>query len=157
MTPPPAAPAQHVCIGCGACCERYRIAFHWSETTACEGGQVSVELTEPLRRHEVAMRGTAGPKPVCIALIGTPGIDRRCGIHGRHPSCCREVQVGDRQCLDARAARGLPELDPAALTLARLNAPPTGRPVRDCDPDAASNDPKADPPIVPPTDSPRAA
>ncbi len=98
------------CIGCGACCRSYRVAFHWSETTACPEGTVPLELTEPLRPHEVAMRGTSRRAPHCIALIGRFGVDARCAIHGRHPSCCRAVQVGADQCLRARARHGLPGL-----------------------------------------------
>ncbi len=156
MTAPDRQPP-HVCIGCGACCTHYRVAFHWSETTACDGGWVPVELTAPLRQHEVVMRGTASAPVHCIALTGTVGQDRRCGIHGRHPSCCREVQVGDRQCRAARAAEGMPALDDAMITLARLTMTPAGRALRDGAVAPASNDPDVDPPIDPPTDTPRAA
>ncbi len=86
----------------------YRVAFHWSETTACEGGRVPVTLTEPLRLHEVAMRGTNARSIRCTALAGTLGVDAQCSIHGAHPSCCREVAVGGDQCQRARAQHGLP-------------------------------------------------
>lgn len=119
---------RHVCIGCAACCRSYRVAFHWSETTAYPGGQVPAELTESLRLHEVAMRGTSSHHPRCIALTGEPGIDQRCGIHGRHPACCREVQVGDDQCLRARAAHRLPTLSIDEIARARADTPAAGRP-----------------------------
>ncbi len=100
----------NACIGCGVCCASYRVSFHWSETTLHEHGWVPHELTEPLRRHEVAMRGTSSRSPRCIALAGTPGVDARCSIHGRHPSCCRAVAPGDDQCVRARVRHGLPPL-----------------------------------------------
>ena len=90
---------------------QYRVSFHWMETTAHPFGTVPVELTVPLRRHEVAMRGTDSASPYCIALAGVPKVDAYCAIHGNHPSCCREVAVGSEQCLKARRAHGMPDLD----------------------------------------------
>ena len=116
----------NACIGCGVCCATYRIAFHWSETTAWPGGTVPVELTETLRLHEVAMRGTSRRTPRCIALAGTPGIDAACAIHGRHPSCCREVAMGSDQCVRARQLHGLPALDTATISAAYADPNPPG-------------------------------
>ncbi len=98
------------CIGCGACCASYRVAFHWSETTDCASGVVPTALVEPLRRHEVAMRGTSAVAPRCVALQGGVGTDARCGIHGRHPTPCRALQPGEAQCRRARERHGLPAL-----------------------------------------------
>ncbi len=114
----------NLCIGCGSCCTRYRVAFHWSETTAFPGGTVPHELTEPLRLHEVAMRGTSAARPHCVALIGEPGVDRRCGIHGAHPSVCREVAVGSDQCNRARVAAGLEPADATQVEAAYADASP---------------------------------
>lgn len=99
------------CLGCGVCCMQYRVSFHWMETTAHPLGTVPVELTAPLRRHEVVMKGTDSPSPYCIALAGVPKVSVYCAIHGNHPSCCREVAVGSDQCLRARRAHGLPDPD----------------------------------------------
>lgn len=119
----------NACIGCGVCCASYRVSFHWSETTLHEFGRVPFELTEPLRRHEVAMRGTAGGEPRCIALVGRPGVDARCAIHGRHPSCCREVAPGDDQCVRARLRHGLPALDAREILESAADPDPPGRPL----------------------------
>jgi Fe-S-cluster containining protein len=99
---------ENPCIGCGVCCTQYRVAFHWSETTSHPLGTVPQELTEPLRRHEVVMKGTDAARPRCIALAGRPTVDAHCSIHGRHPSVCRAVEVGSDQCLRARKAWGMP-------------------------------------------------
>ena len=119
----------NACIGCGVCCASYRIAFHWSETTACETGTVPVELTETLRLHEVAMKGTSSNTPRCIALAGTPGIDATCSIHGRHPGFCREVALGSDQCNRARVRHGLPPLDASAIASAYDDANPPAAPL----------------------------
>lgn len=117
----------NVCIGCGVCCMSYRVAFHWSETTDHPDGRVPVALTEPLRRHEVVMRGTASSPVHCIALTGTVGIDARCAIHGTHPGCCQAVVVGADQCQRARAMHGLPAVTPAQVLQAYASdAPPAG-------------------------------
>ncbi len=119
----------NACIGCGVCCASYRIAFHWSETTACETGTVPVELTETLRLHEVAMKGTSSNTPYCIALAGTPGVDAACSIHGQHPSCCREVALGSDQCTRARVRHGLPPLDTRAIASAYGDPNPPATPL----------------------------
>ncbi|MEZ5657442.1 MAG: YkgJ family cysteine cluster protein [Burkholderiaceae bacterium] len=110
----------NACLTCGVCCMSYRVAFHWSETTDHPYGRVPVELTEPLRRHEVVMRGTAHAPIRCIALTGMPGQRVSCAIHGTHPECCREVALGDDQCTRARQMHGLPALQP--LLIARAYA-----------------------------------
>lgn len=119
----------NACIGCGVCCAFYRVSMHWSETTAHELGVVPVELTEPLRRHEVAMKGTSSATPRCIALAGTPGLDARCSIHGRHPGSCREVALGSDQCTRARLAHGLAALDAAAIEHSYDDPNPPGVPL----------------------------
>jgi hypothetical protein len=109
----------HPCLSCGACCATYRVALHWSEADPALGGTVPVELTEPLRRHELAMRGTSAGRPRCVALEAEIGVRSRCGIHPRRPSACREVQASwesgapSPQCDRARLAHGLAPLTPA--------------------------------------------
>ncbi|MEZ5650161.1 MAG: YkgJ family cysteine cluster protein [Burkholderiaceae bacterium] len=117
------------CLSCGVCCMSYRVAFHWSETTAHPYGRVPVELTEPLRRHEVVMRGTMNPPVRCIALTGTPGEAVSCAIHGTHPECCREVALGEDQCRRAREMHGLPPLRPLAIARAYACVDPPALPL----------------------------
>ena len=122
------AAISNICLGCGVCCMSYHIAFHWSETTAFEGGLVPVALTEPLRIHEVAMRGTNASSVRCIALAGTPGVDAQCSIHGAHPSCCREVAVGGDQCQRARLKHGLPPVAVNEVVAAYASSNPPAAP-----------------------------
>src|SRR5690606_14089013 len=49
------------------------------------------DMVEPLRWHEVAMRGTSCARPRCVALRGTIGVDGHCGISPQRPSVCRAV------------------------------------------------------------------
>lgn len=106
----------HPCLSCGACCAFYRVSFHWSEADPALGGQVPAELTELLRTHERAMRGTSQAQPRCIALDADIGRYSRCTIHDRRPSVCAQVpaslEFGERsaQCDKARLAHGLPLL-----------------------------------------------
>ena len=109
----------HPCLSCGACCAYFRVSFHWSEADPEQGGQVPIALTEPLRNHERAMRGTSQAHPRCIALDARIGEYSRCSIHDRRPSVCAQVPASwefgqaSAQCDKARLAHGLPALTPA--------------------------------------------
>lgn len=106
----------HPCLTCGACCAVFRVSLHWSEADPEQGGRVPVELTEPLRTHERAMRGTSQANPRCIALDARIGEYSRCTIHDRRPLVCAQVaaslEFGERstQCDRARQAHGLAPL-----------------------------------------------
>ncbi|HTM70893.1 MAG TPA: YkgJ family cysteine cluster protein [Luteimonas sp.] len=110
---------RHPCLACGACCAHFRVALHWSEADPALGGTVPPELTEPLRRHERAMKGTSQGAPRCIALDAEIGVRSRCTIHPRRPSACRDVAASwefgapSPQCDRARIAHGLAPLTPA--------------------------------------------
>lgn len=104
---------------CGACCATFRVSLHWSEAEPSLGGRVPRELTEPVRAHELAMRGTSQARPRCIALDADIGQYSRCTIHQRRPAACALVAASwefgapSDQCDRARAAHGLPRLRPA--------------------------------------------
>jgi hypothetical protein len=106
----------HPCLACGACCAHYRVAFHWSEAEPALGGAVPPELAARLDPHRLAMRGTDGKRPRCVALEGEVGRAVRCGIYARRPSVCREVvpawETGEPspQCDKARLAHGMAPL-----------------------------------------------
>ena len=106
------------CIGCGACCAFFRVAFHWSETDPALGGIVPGELTAKLDPHRVAMQGTDQAAPRCVALVGDIGGTIGCSIYAQRPSVCRELQpawlegVPSPQCDRARIAHGLAPLTP---------------------------------------------
>lgn len=105
----------HPCLHCGACCAHFRVAFHWLEADPEHGGQVPAELTEPLDRHRLAMRGTQSRQPRCVALAGPVGA-ARCAIYERRPGPCRALQptgqdgLPSPQCDRARHAHGLAPL-----------------------------------------------
>lgn len=108
----------HPCLSCGACCARFRVAFHWSETDAHPHGVVPSDLTQPLDPHRVAMRGTYAGAIRCTALRGEVGADAHCGIYAQRPSPCRELKpawedgTASPQCDKARAAYGMEPLSP---------------------------------------------
>jgi Fe-S-cluster containining protein len=110
--------SMHPCLTCGACCAYFRVSFHWSEADPALGGPVPFELTEPLRAHERAMRGTNQAQPRCVALDAEIGKYSRCTIHDRRPSVCAlvpaswEFGAASAQCDKARIAHGLPALTP---------------------------------------------
>jgi hypothetical protein len=109
----------HPCLSCGACCAAFRVSLHWSEAEPTLGGRVPVELTEPVRTHELAMRGTSQAQPRCVALDADIGRVSRCTIHAQRPSACAAVPASwefgaaSAQCDRARLAHGLPALTPA--------------------------------------------
>ncbi|WP_133819988.1 YkgJ family cysteine cluster protein [Tahibacter aquaticus] len=110
----------HPCQRCGACCARFRVAFHWSETTAFSAQGMPLELTEPLDAHRVSMRGTDCRQPHCINLAGRVGSEVSCREYARRPSPCRDLAAAwehgqpSPQCDRARAAYGLAPLTPAS-------------------------------------------
>jgi Predicted Fe-S-cluster oxidoreductase len=110
----------HPCLRCGACCAYFRVSLHWSEAAPELGGQVPPELTEALRLHERVMLGTSQAKPRCVALEAEIGTHSRCTIHARRPAACAalaaswEYGEASAQCDRARAAHGLPALQPSA-------------------------------------------
>lgn len=108
----------HPCLTCGACCTRYRVAFHWLESDAARPDGVPLVLTEPLDGHRLCMRGTRHEPVRCVALDARIGEHSRCTIHARRPSVCREVAASwesgqpSPQCDRARLAHGLAPLTP---------------------------------------------
>src|SRR5690242_7732 len=122
----------HPCLSCGACCAAFRVSLHWSEADPALGGRVPVELTEPVRTHELAMRGTSRANPRCIALDADIGRSSRCTIHARRPSTCRAVVpawesgAASEQCDRARRMHGLPAL--AAEDWSDVETPTVSRP-----------------------------
>ena len=109
-------------MSCGACCAFFRVSLHWSEAEPALGGRVPAELTEPVRAHERAMRGTAQANPRCVALDADIGRYSRCTIHDRRPAACAlmpaswEFGEAGAQCDKARMAHGLPALTPEDWT-----------------------------------------
>jgi Fe-S-cluster containining protein len=108
------------CLSCGACCAFFRASFHWLDTDAAPEGLVPAELTVPVTKHLVAMRGSDRKPPRCIALEGSIGISVKCSIYEKRASPCRDFQASwvdgnhNERCDRSRAAHGLPPLAPPA-------------------------------------------
>ncbi len=116
------------CLSCGACCAHFRVSFHWSEAEPFLGGRTPAELTVKVAPHRLAMAGTASTKPRCTALEGRIGRAVCCSIYDRRPSPCREFEaswhngVPSERCDRARAAHGLPPLNPPRTRSPRRRA-----------------------------------
>jgi len=106
------------CLSCGACCAYYRASFYWTESSDAAPGGVPEEMTEKLNDFRLAMKGTGGSSPRCIALNGFIGRAVACSIYERRASVCREFEPSwknnhaNPRCDKARAAWGLPALTP---------------------------------------------
>jgi Fe-S-cluster containining protein len=99
--------SENPCLSCGACCMTYRVSFYWADADA--RGLPSA-LTEQVNAHYSCMAGTNAKAPRCAALQAEPGGRYACSVYGQRPEPCREVQIGDDKCLQARARHALPAL-----------------------------------------------
>ncbi len=103
------------CLDCGACCAKYRVSFHWSETLA-ESNRVPIEMTTIVNAHQLAMSGTDQALVRCVALKGEVGCSVNCEIYSHRPSACRDFNPYDSdgnpnaRCVSARAHYGLEPL-----------------------------------------------
>lgn len=111
------------CRRCGACCAAFRVSFYWAEAEAVGLPSTLIEQIGP---WYACMAGSNGPSPHCRALQGEVGHRVSCSVYGQRPSPCRELQVGDARCSDARHRHGLPALsDATTIDL----SPTSGQPV----------------------------
>ena len=95
------------CLDCGACCASYRVSFYWAEA---EENGIDDSMVEALTPVYSCLRGTNQSNPHCQALVGEVGKLVKCNMYAQRPSPCREVQVGDDKCQQARARHGLAAL-----------------------------------------------
>lgn len=106
------------CQRCGACCAYFRVSFYWAESVPFLDGRVPAELTEQINSYRLAMKGTLAAPARCVALDGAIGDGVSCSIYPDRPSPCRELEpwdeygLPDEKCSRARAAHGLPPLEP---------------------------------------------
>ncbi|MFM8863911.1 MAG: YkgJ family cysteine cluster protein [Limnohabitans sp.] len=96
------------CTRCGACCASFRVSFYWAEA---EARGLPGHVYEPLTPVLACMKGTNSKHPRCMALSGEVGKQVKCTVYEHRTSPCHEVEVGDRQCLKARARHGLAHLE----------------------------------------------
>ena len=111
---------KHPCIGCGACCASFRVAFDWRAADSATVGHVPSRLTESLDINTSCMKGTAHKhKPQCKALNGKIGLDAHCSIYELRPSPCRRFsasyEFGEQElrCDFARRRHGIAPLTKA--------------------------------------------
>ena len=105
------------CLNCGACCSHFRVSFFWGECSSA-GGTVPDELVAQITPSRVAMIGTDRKPTRCTSLAGEVGSAVACTIYDQRSSTCREFEASwengehNPDCDKARAAHGLPPLDP---------------------------------------------
>ena len=95
------------CRSCGACCNAFRVSFHWSEASELSPYRVPENMIEQVTPHVACMAGTHARAPRCAAHEGTVGRSSGCSIYEFRPSPCREVNPGDEKCLRARQLCGV--------------------------------------------------
>jgi len=104
----------HPCIGCGACCAFYRVAFYWREAEPDGLWKVPLERTVDLDSMQRCMKGTeVKHHPKCVSLTGRIGKNAHCSTYENRPSPCRnfiasyEDGTHNPRCDEARKAHGL--------------------------------------------------
>jgi hypothetical protein len=100
-------PVDNPCLDCGACCKSFRVSFYWAEGP---GRGLPDHLTEQVTPHLACMKGTNTRRPHCAALGKGDAGPMACGVYQQRPSPCRELEIGDAKCRQARAVHGMPEL-----------------------------------------------
>ena len=108
----------YLCDQCGACCRGHLIVEAdiidvLREPRLIEADPYYSRLTpaEALAALEEPGRGlmiACGIDRPCRFL----GTDNRCAIYPTRPNGCVAMEAGDEQCQEARAAAGLPKLEP---------------------------------------------
>ena len=100
------------CDGCGACCEvvtepPFYSVFHETGEDAWERLKADrPDLVAALVADDRARRASGGP------FFGTPCVwfdatTRRCRHYEYRPLACREFEVGEQDCRDARRRAGV--------------------------------------------------
>lgn len=102
--------AEDICMSCGACCQTYRVSFHWKEAETLD---IPEDLIEPVNNIFVCLAGTNLASPRCNMLDGKVGEKVKCNMYEKRPSPCHEVKVGDDKCNRARLRHGLPPITPS--------------------------------------------
>jgi len=104
----------HPCIGCGACCAFFRVAFYWREAEPDGLWKVPLERTVDLDSMQRCMKGTeVKHHPKCVSLTGRIGKNAHCSTYENRPSPCHnfiasyEDGTHNPRCDEARKAHGL--------------------------------------------------
>ena len=79
------------CVSCGACCAYFRVSF--PKPGPGDRAGVPADLTEPIDKTRVCMKGTNREDPRCAALKGEIGVEVQCGIYMHRPAPCRRFGI----------------------------------------------------------------
>ncbi|MBK9322046.1 MAG: YkgJ family cysteine cluster protein [Bdellovibrionaceae bacterium] len=104
----------HPCLGCGACCAHFRVAFYWRESEPDGVWKVPPEHVTELDSVHRCMKGTeVKHNPKCVGLTGRIGKNAHCTIYENRPTPCRtfiasyEDGKHNPRCDEARRSHGL--------------------------------------------------
>lgn len=119
--PIPGAIALFDCRSCGACCHAREGTILISESDLVRwkrGGRhdILAQLTEG---HFSQQAFAMSDRGACVHL-GVPGAPFDCSIYEDRGDVCRDFEVGNPQCLEARRERGLPVTPARVLPQATL-------------------------------------
>jgi Fe-S-cluster containining protein len=98
------------CRACGACCHGRpgTILVSADNLLRWQREQRADILSQLAPGHFSEQAFAMRPDHSCVHL-GT-GVDKSCAIYETRADSCRKLEVGDRQCREARRERGLPPL-----------------------------------------------
>lgn len=106
MSLDPSPAAAFDCRQCGACCHAREgtllVSAH--DLTRWKRSDRQDILTQLAPGHFSQQAFAMSHRGACVHL-GMPGADLDCSIYATRATVCRELQVGSRQCLEARRER----------------------------------------------------
>jgi Fe-S-cluster containining protein len=107
---------EYDCQDCGACCVQ--------QAPFDGASYVYLDRTETRRMRRLGLtvvraavgasflgcraHAGAGGQPTCVAFAGVVGGPCGCSIYEHRPSVCRQFEVGEALCREARRQAGLP-------------------------------------------------
>ena len=105
-----------LCDRCGACCKGHLIVEADDVDVLREPRLIDADryhagkgLSQVVREIREELKAVI---PACGASCAFLTEDNHCSIYPTRPNCCVGLEAGDEQCQEARAAEGLPRLEP---------------------------------------------
>jgi len=107
---------RYECDKCGACCKGSLIVQAEELDVLREPRLIDADPHHRGKSVEQMVHEIATEWKAVMLACGSPcsflGSDNRCTIYPTRPNDCVGMQAGDEQCQQARAAEGLPPLEP---------------------------------------------